>query len=110
MNIRSSRHWYIVSSSIALPRDLAVPILTQSKIDQLAQSENESAQIDFKSEFDTDSKKDWCEILKDIVAMANTRGGIIVVGVADDGQPSGADLLKRPRIDPAKVTDKIASY
>lgn len=89
---------------------LAVPILTQSKIDQLAQSENESAQIDFKSEFDTDSKKDWCEILKDIVAMANTRGGIIIVGVADDGQPSGSDLSKLSRIDPAKVTDKIASY
>lgn len=85
-------------------------VLKKAKIDQLAESEKETARLDFKAEFDPDVKKDWCEILKDIVAMVNTRGGLIVFGIGDDGQPSGADLTKLSKLDPAKVTDKIASY
>jgi hypothetical protein len=78
--------------------------------DKLTTTRKESARIDFKSSLDLACKQDWCEILKDIAAMANTRGGVIVVGVNDDGTPSDADVSPVLRLDPAQLTDKISSY
>jgi hypothetical protein len=76
-----------------------------------ASSKSESKFVDFKSAFDPDRPAEWCELLKDIVAMANSGGGIILIGVADDGRCSGSpDALKVLQTDPATVTDKIAKY
>lgn len=72
--------------------------------------EGESATVDFKSCFDPTSKQDWCELNKDIVAMANSGGGLIVVGVEDDGSPSDWDLAPLLSVDPAGVTNRIHSY
>jgi predicted HTH transcriptional regulator len=73
-------------------------------------SENESAQLDFKALFDPASAKYWCELVKDIVAMANSNGGVIVFGVNDDGTPGSADLTDVLSIDPASIVDKIKKY
>ena len=76
-----------------------------------ANAKNESKSVDFKSAFDPDCAADWCELLKDIVAMANSGGGTILIGVADDGQCTGRlSALKILQTDPAKITDKIAKY
>ncbi len=50
---------------------------------------NESKDFDYKaaSTWDEKDKKACCEIVKDILAMANTQGGFIVIGVSE--QPSG---------------------
>src|SRR5713226_2737597 len=74
------------------------------------EAENESAGLDFKAGFSPFALHDWCELLKDIVAMANTGGGEIVVGVNDDGTPSGQDLAPFLDLDPAMVVDKIQKY
>jgi hypothetical protein len=66
--------------------------------------------VDFKQSVNVESTGDWCELVKDIVAMANTGGGALVVGVRDDGKPSGADCTPLLAFDSAKVVDKIASY
>ncbi len=42
--------------------------------------------------------------------MANSGGGSLVVGVQNDGTPSGANCTPVLTIDPAKVVDKIAAY
>ncbi len=70
----------------------------------------ESKYIDFKESFDVGSPKDWCEIIKDIVAMANSGGGCILIGTRNDGTPSGLDVTNILRLDPAQLTDKIAKY
>jgi predicted HTH transcriptional regulator len=49
-------------------------------------SKSESRSIDFKSTFNPDSAADWCELIKDIVAIANSGGGSILVGVDDEGK------------------------
>lgn len=68
-----------------------------------ANAKSESKSLDFKSAFDPDRPADWCELLKDIVAMANSGGGTILIGVADDGQPlGGSGALKILQTDPAK--------
>ena len=70
----------------------------------------ESKDLDFKERFDPTSARDWCEIVKDIVAMANTGGGCLVFGVRDDGTPSGWDPSPLLHVDSATVTDKVARY
>jgi len=70
----------------------------------------ETATLDLKSGFDSSNNGDWCELLKDIVAMANSGGGRIIIGLNDDGSPSGICSLKSHAIDPAVFVDKIHSY
>jgi hypothetical protein len=72
--------------------------------------DGESATLDFKASFDPESKQDWCELIKDIVAMSNSGGGTIVVGVDDDGNVSNSDVGPLLAVDPADVTNRIYSY
>ncbi|HKB89130.1 MAG TPA: RNA-binding domain-containing protein [Opitutaceae bacterium] len=68
----------------------------------------ETAELDFKASFDV--KHDWCELIKDIVAMANSSGGRILVGVSDDGVPSGCDVSPLLATDLADVINKIRGF
>ena len=71
----------------------------------------ESASADFKSSFDPQSKQEWCELIKDIIAMSNSGGGLIIVGVDDDGNPlANMDVAPLLAVDPADVTNRIHSY
>jgi hypothetical protein len=68
---------------------------------------SETAGFDFKEAFDPSSKQDWAEIVKDIVAMTNSGGGIIIFGLDDNGRPTGNAV---PHIDPADITNQIHKY
>src|SRR5687768_5025763 len=72
--------------------------------------ENESVELDFKATFDPTAPQDWCELIKDVVAMANSGGGTVVFGVNDDGTPAQSDLKAIQAIDPAVIVDKIKKY
>jgi hypothetical protein len=73
-------------------------------------AESESAELDFKASFDPAATGHWCELIKDIVAMANSGGGTIVFGVNDDGTPAAGELGAVLSIDPATITDKVKKY
>ncbi len=73
-------------------------------------AKRETKRLEFKEQFDVKGDRDWCEIIKDIVAIANSGGGLILIGVRNDGSASGADLTEVLKLDPAKLTDKIFSY
>lgn len=70
----------------------------------------ESRQVEFKQGFDPTSLADWCEIIKDIVAIANSSGGVILVGVDNGGQPVGSTMGPALALDPASVSDKLHAY
>jgi predicted HTH transcriptional regulator len=70
----------------------------------------ESKAVEFKSEFNPASRGAWCEILKDILAIANSGGGVIAFGIEGAGRPTGADLSNVLGLDPAEVTDKVHAY
>jgi Schlafen, AlbA_2 len=74
------------------------------------EGKRETHNLDFKERFDLNSKADWCEVVKDLVAMANSGGGVIVFGVSNDATPAKIDLGPILGLDPAKVTDKVAAY
>lgn len=71
----------------------------------------ESDLIDFKREYCPEKKSAfWAEIVKDIVAFANTRGGIIVFGLSDDSSLSDFDCNHLFELDPAQISDQIRKY
>ena len=70
----------------------------------------ETADVDFKSSFDPEVLRDWLEIIKDIVALANSGGGHILVGLNDDGLPSGSDVSGLLAVDPADLGNRLHKY
>lgn len=80
-------------------------------IERALQAKRESKTVDFKRSFDPGNTGEWCELVKDLVAMANSGGGAVVIGREDDGSigpPGSAGPLLA--LDPAQITDKVARY
>lgn len=84
--------------------------MTEQLIQKAKTAQRESKFVDFKEKLDTNSQRDWCEIIKDIVAMANTGGGIILIGVKDNGKKADTDLSPIFNLDQATLIDKINKY
>jgi hypothetical protein len=49
-------------------------------------------------------------LVKDIVALANSGGGIVVFGLDSNGAPSGESIAKIANLDPADLTNKLVKY
>ncbi len=79
-------------------------------IEKALLAQRESKYIEFKSEFNVSSTGAWVEIVKDIVAMANTGGGCILIGASSSGIPNGFDVSNVLALDPADIADKIHKY
>lgn len=59
--------------------------LSEEKVIELINSKYESDSLDFKETFDMENdKKSYLELIKDIVAFANTEGGYIIYGIQDE--------------------------
>jgi hypothetical protein len=52
----------------------------------------------------------WCELVKDVVATANSGGGIIVFRVSNDGSSSGVDPKPILPIDVPDIANKLRRY
>jgi hypothetical protein len=70
----------------------------------------ETASIEFKSSFDPSQPSAWPELIKDIVAMANSGGGALIIGLDDHGRPTGHDVSHLLQLDPADFTNKLHRY
>ncbi|OGG58509.1 hypothetical protein A2765_02130 [Candidatus Kaiserbacteria bacterium RIFCSPHIGHO2_01_FULL_56_24] len=70
----------------------------------------ENRQLDFKGKFDPSSASEWCEVIKDVIAMANSGGGTILFGIKDNGAHSSFNKRIVLDIDPAVFADKIRTY
>lgn len=79
-------------------------------IERGLRNKRESKHIEFKESFDINSKGEWCEIIKDIVAIANSGGGIIIFGLNNKGEPTHFDVSDILSLDPAIITDRIERY
>lgn len=60
--------------------------------------------------FDPASTEHWCEIIKDIVAISNSGGGVIAFGLDSFGKPTPCDLASLLALDPSVMADKIHRY
>jgi hypothetical protein len=73
-------------------------------------AKGEGDRLDFKTGFDPALTGDWCELIKDVVAMANSGGGCIIIGLNDDGKPSGESVAAVCSLDSADIGNKIHKY
>jgi hypothetical protein len=83
---------------------------TERYVPRAAAARRESKYVEFKERFDTPADAEWLELFKDMVAIANIGGGVIVIGVRNDGSPSGSDLRPVLALDGATICDKLNSY
>jgi len=72
--------------------------------------ETERVDLELKRYIDPGAKRDLMLLVKQIVAMANTEGGRILVGVTDDGQRVGVPDRDRSKWDPAPLGDQLDRY
>jgi hypothetical protein len=70
----------------------------------------ESKHVEFKRGFDLALPGGWCELIKDIVALANSGGGIIVFGLDSLGKPTGESIESIVREDSADIVNRVAKY
>lgn len=81
-----------------------------SLLEKALVAKRESKQVEFKEVLDVASNQDWCEIVKDVVALANSGGGVILFGVNSQGVPTTTDLAPLRAVDPATIADRIQPY
>lgn len=86
------------------------PALTPLKVEELIQRGAESAKLDYKQEYDPSDAKNRIMLVKHVLAMANTAGGYIVIGVDDDGTVLGLDPSLVSRLDEATLRAQVAGY
>jgi hypothetical protein len=87
--------------------DVAAPAAT---ITMLFERRSESAKLDYKREYDPTNQKHKVEVARDIVGMANTAGGFLLVGVEDDGTPCGLLDGQLDALDESVLRQQVGSY
>ncbi len=70
----------------------------------------ETAAVEFKSTTDTTDARLWVQLIRSVMAMHNSGGGVIVFGLDSDGQPMASDLTAMPAVDPVHISDKAKHY
>lgn len=86
------------------------PTLTTEKVSELFQRRSESAKLDYKSAYDPSDSSQKVKLAKHVMAMANTFGGYVIIGVDDDGRRNGLSKTDIDAIDEATVRAQIAGY
>jgi hypothetical protein len=73
-------------------------------------AKRESKHVEFKQSFDPSQPGEWCELIKDLAAIANSGGGIIVFGLDSRGMLTGEPIDAITSIDPADIANKVLRY
>lgn len=79
----------------AVPVDDLEPLLARAR-----RAKRESSPVEFKEQFDPAQDGEWLELTKDLVALANVGGGVVIVGLRNNGTFSGADVKRLLGRDP----------
>lgn len=70
----------------------------------------ETAAVEFKSTTDTKDARFWPQLIRSVVAMHNSGGGVIIFGLDSAGVAVGGHLTALRAIDPVQVSDKVKHY
>lgn len=84
--------------------------LTPSKVDELLLRGHESPKLDYKIEVDYASAESRLKLVKHVLAMANSAGGYIVVGVRDNGTREGLDPSSARLLDESTVRGWVDGF
>jgi hypothetical protein len=84
--------------------------MEDARISKCLAAKRESRSIEFKAEFLPTDARQSLEVLKDIVAIANSGGGVLAIGINNSGAASGANVQAVLIHDHAKYCDLIHKY
>jgi Schlafen, AlbA_2 len=84
--------------------------MQDARISKCLAAKRESKSVEFKEQFIPTDARQSLEVLKDIVAMANSGGGTLAVGINNSGIASGVDIDPVLKFDHAKYCDLIRKY
>jgi hypothetical protein len=86
------------------------PRVDEQKLRELLDAQHEHDSLEYISACDLDERRDVVELAREVAAMAS-RGGYIVVGVDDHGQPEGRVSERQAKLyDDATLRDKLDRY
>jgi hypothetical protein len=80
---------------------------TDTLLSRAAEAKRASRKVEFMERFDPQDDGDWAELVRDIAAMANSGGGVVVVGASNTGTPTGEDVQPVLELDPARIQDEL---
>jgi schlafen family protein/restriction endonuclease-like protein len=80
------------------------------RITKCLTAKRESKSVEFKENFLPTDAGDALEVLKDVVAIANSGGGTLVIGINNAGEAAGTDVKPVLNYDHAKYCDLIQKY
>ena len=83
-------------------------ILSNERMEELLDAGIEHESLDYKEKFDPRKTHDIVELAKDIAAMANTKGGYLVIGVNKNFERVGIE--HELKLDEAEIRNKIYKY
>lgn len=89
---------------------MAVGVGSRAECGVHQQGGGETARVEFKARFDPTDKRAELELIREIVAFANSGGGQIIIGRGDDGAFVGVDEALETALDPARLCGKIAKF
>ncbi len=84
--------------------------MEDSRVAKCLAAKRESKSVEFKEQFNPADTKQALEVLKDLVAIANSGGGALVIGIYNNGNASGFDVKPVIDYDHAKYCDLIRKY
>ena len=107
-NITNPTHYAGIIRELIKPQQMDVNRQLQKPIQQMI-TEGEGQYVEYKSSFSWDYRRQNINrdlnkaVMKNIVAYMNTTGGVILIGVADDGEILGLEVelqtLSKPNAD-----------
>ncbi len=59
---------------------------------------------------DVEDAGGWCHLVRDVAALANSGGGVLLIGLDDRGQPTGWDPSELLRVGQAAVVEQVAAH
>lgn len=90
--------------------------ISANKLLHLIEHNAEEDFLDYKLRYDHKDKEQKVELVRDLISMANTRGGYIVIGVDENKGvgtgfiPVGIDIECRRALDITKISDQLAPF
>jgi hypothetical protein len=83
-------------------------MVTRDPLARALGATRQSKHVVFLAGFDPSSDVQWCELVRDLVAMANTDGGALVLGLDARGTAVGLDPATFHALDHASVTRRVS--
>ena len=80
------------------------------RVTKCLSAKRESRGVEFKEQFVISDPRQLLEVLKDLVAIGNSGGGTIAVGINNTGEGCGSDVKPVLDYDHAKYCDLIKKY